>query len=201
MDNEQLFNKVYQDGAIFSPTREHRYLLWRQWTSDHIDKPTRGTVTFIGLNPSTADEVVNDPTVTRCVNYAKAWGYDGMFMTNIFAFRATDPTVMKAYDNPIGELNDEALIWAVSRSWMTVCAWGNHGQHLERSSNVKKLLHPYTGLWYLKMNKSKEPSHPLYLKGNLEPTHWWTQSHNDPLLVTPLRKQPLTCPYQAIDDE
>lgn len=75
--------------TIFSPCREYRYTLYREWM------PGDKVVQFIGLNPSTADEVKNDPTVTRCINYAKAWGYTGMYMTNIFAFRETDPNEYK----------------------------------------------------------------------------------------------------------
>lgn len=89
--------------TIFSPCREYRYTLYREWA------PGDKVVMFIGLNPSTADEVNNDPTVRRCINYAKQWGYTGMYMTNIFAYRATDPNVMKAHPEPVGAENDHYL--------------------------------------------------------------------------------------------
>ncbi|MBK8271403.1 MAG: DUF1643 domain-containing protein [Planctomycetes bacterium] len=65
---------------------------------------------FIGLNPSTADETQDDPTVRRCIRYAQSWGYGALCMTNIFAYRSTDPLVMKRFDDPIGPKNDTALI-------------------------------------------------------------------------------------------
>ena len=81
-------NETELQRTIFSQDREFRYTLWRQW--GRVVK----TVAFIGLNPSTADEQVDDPTVRRCIRFAKDWGYDAMWMMNIFAFRATDPKVM-----------------------------------------------------------------------------------------------------------
>ena len=115
--------------TIFSPFREYRYTLYREWA------PGDKVVQFIGLNPSTADEVKNDPTVTRCINYAKAWGYTGMYMTNIFAFRATDPAVMKAHPEPVGEENDHYLSMIARESEIVVAAWGTHGAYLNRGKS------------------------------------------------------------------
>jgi hypothetical protein len=86
--------------AVFSEDRFYRYLLRRIWDSD---KPM---IAFIGLNPSTADEINNDPTITRCITRAHDSGYGGIYMLNLFAFRATDPKVMKAFPRPIGPEND-----------------------------------------------------------------------------------------------
>jgi hypothetical protein len=102
--------------CIFSDCRKYRYTLWREWgdiratllPDPHFDfYPGRPDqfVQFVALNPSTADEKQDDPTVRRCVNYAKAWGFGAMCMTNLFALRATDPKVMLAHDLPIGLLN------------------------------------------------------------------------------------------------
>ena len=96
-NQDNLFLKT---GAIFSGCRTYRYTLWRSWDRD------KGDVMFIGLNPSTADETLNDPTVRRCINYAKSWGYGGIYMANMFAFRATDPKEMKQAKDPIGYRND-----------------------------------------------------------------------------------------------
>ena len=82
--------------AEFSPCRTYRYALWRWWDR------SRPYAMFIGLNPSTADEVNNDPTVSRCIGYSRRWGYGGLCMTNIFAYRSTDPARMKAHSAPIG---------------------------------------------------------------------------------------------------
>ena len=147
-------------GTIFSPCRDYRYTLYREWA------PGDKIVQFIGLNPSTADEVKNDPTVTRCINYAKQWGYTGMYMTNIFAFRATDPAVMKAHPEPVGEENDHYLSMIARESEIVVAAWGTHGAYRNRGQQVKQLIQD---LYCLRITKDGHPSHPLYLPKNLVP--------------------------------
>lgn len=126
-------------------------------------------VMVVGLNPSTADEVKNDPTVTRCINYVKQWGYDGLIMTNIFAFRATDPTCMKEASEPVGSENDKNLIFAAKKARLVVCAWGNHGEFLDRGKQVAEMLMGIKGLHCLAINKTGHPKHPLYLSKNLVP--------------------------------
>lgn len=147
-------------GADFSPCRKWRYVLWRQWgAGDRF-------VSFIGLNPSTADETKNDPTVTRCINYAKRWGFDGMYMLNIFAYRATDPRDMKAVPDPVGPGNDAALLEYWARSEITVAAWGVHGAYRDRAASVRRRI---AGLHCLGITKDGNPKHPLYLKSELRP--------------------------------
>ena len=90
--------------AVFSPCRTYRYALSRVWAAD---KPY---ALFIGLNPSTADETLDDPTIRRCIDFAKRWGYGGLVMANLFAYRATNPSEMKAATDPVGVANDEWLI-------------------------------------------------------------------------------------------
>ena len=97
-------------------------------------------VAFIGLNPSTADETVNDPTVTRCMGYARRWGYSGMIMLNLFAYRATDPQEMKRQADPVGPANDFHLLLNCCRVQRVVCCWGNHGQYMGRAASVRQLL-------------------------------------------------------------
>lgn len=121
---------------------------------------------IVGLNPSTADEVKDDPTLTRCINFAKSWGYGGVCMTNLFAYRATDPKDMKAQNDPIGAENDIWLNKLANDAGIVVAAWGNDGSYLGRSNMVVEML---PNLHYLKMNKSGEPAHPLYLKADLIP--------------------------------
>lgn len=123
----------------------------------------------IGLNPSTADEVQDDPTVRRCIAYAKSWGYAGLCMTNLFAFRATDPQDMKAVRDPIGPDNDRHLLDCSRQAGIVVAAWGEHGVHLDRAAAVTQLL---GDLHYLRMNQSGQPGHPLYLPKALRPVRW-----------------------------
>jgi len=150
----------YKSDAILSKDRKYRYVLSRIW-DDSKDK-----IVFIGLNPSTADEKEDDPTIRKCISYAKKWGYGGLYMLNLFAYRATKPKEMKKANNPIGDENDKYLDEYVNKSDKVICAWGNNGSFQNRSY---KILNKYNNLYYLKLNKSKEPSHPLFLSRDLKP--------------------------------
>lgn len=121
---------------------------------------------MIGLNPSTADEVEDDPTLIRCINFAKSWGYGGVCMTNLFAYRATDPNDMKAAADPVGASNNRWLTRLAKEAGIVVAAWGNDGNYLNRASQIKNKI---PDLYCLKMNKSGEPAHPLYLRAELKP--------------------------------
>lgn len=154
-------------GAEFSPCRRYRYTLWRHWTG--ASEAGRGYAMFIGLNPSTADEVRDDPTVRRCVGFARAWGFDALCMTNLFAYRATDPKQMLAEDDPVGRDNDQHLAVVAARARIVVAAWGAHGTHRDRHLRVKAML---PDLHYLKLTKAGQPGHPLYLRGDLRPLPW-----------------------------
>ncbi|MEJ2043677.1 MAG: DUF1643 domain-containing protein [Reinekea sp.] len=147
--------------AEFSEDRKYRYSLSRIWDRE------KGFVTFIGLNPSTADETEDDPTIRRCINYAKSWGYGGIHMVNLFAFRATDPKIMKKETNPVGPLNDLWITKQFLESKITIAAWGNHGKHMRRDIHVKKILDG--SLFCLEKSKYGNPKHPLYLKKDLTP--------------------------------
>jgi len=152
--------------ATFSSCRRYRYTLTRTW--DHDIKP----VNFLMLNPSTADEEVNDPTVERCERRARSWGYGGLIVTNIFAWRDTDPELMKAQDDPIGPDNDVAILESARRAGLVVCAWGNHGEHMGRGAAVREMLRGLP-LHYLKISKSTgQPWHPLYIGYSVKPTTW-----------------------------
>jgi hypothetical protein len=151
-------------GAVFSPCRRWRYLLWRRWDAG---KPAAN---FLMLNPSTADEVKLDPTCARARDYAERWGYGALIVTNVFGWRATDPDDMKAAEDPVGPGNDAAILRAARESAIVVCAWGNHGAHMERSSRVVEMLREKKiELHALRVNAGGEPAHPLYLPGALEP--------------------------------
>jgi hypothetical protein len=156
-----------ESGATFSPCRRWRTLLWRRWDAS---KPVAN---FLMLNPSTADELKLDPTCARARDYAERWGYGALMVTNIFAFRNTDPDQMKAAKDPVGPSNDAAIVRAAKESAIVVCAWGNHGAYLDRSSQVRKLLKGKNiRLHALRLNASGEPAHPLYLPGKLRPLSW-----------------------------
>ncbi len=154
-------------GAAFSACRRWRYLLWRRWDAG---KPIAN---FLMLNPSTADEVKLDPSCTRARLYAERWGYGALIVTNLFGWRATDPDDMKAARDPVGRGNDRAILAAAREATIVVCAWGNHGAHLGRSSEIlSKLRGARVQLHALRLNGSGEPAHPLYLPASLGPVRW-----------------------------
>ncbi len=146
--------------AIFSDDRQYRYVLWRIWDR------TKPMVNFIGLNPSTADETKDDPTMRRCSGFAKSWGYGGFYMTNIFGYKATKPEDLKKATDPIGKDNDKWLLEIESRVEQVIFAWGVHGTFLKRDEQVKKLI---TKGHFIELSKDGHPKHPLYLKGDLTP--------------------------------
>lgn len=121
---------------------------------------------FVGLNPSTADETQDDPTIRRCIAFAKSWGYAGLCMTNLFAFRATDPKDMMVAADPVGPENDGYLLALAGDTGVIVAAWGANGTHLGRDADVCKLL---PVLHCLALTKDGHPGHPLYLRKTLTP--------------------------------
>ena len=149
-------------GAYISACKRYRYSLWRQWAEG-------SSVMFVGLNPSTADATIDDPTIRRCIGFARAWGYGGLIMTNLFAWRDTSPRNMMAAYDPIGLDNDRVLQESQCKAALTVAAWGAHGAYLGRGSFVRQLL---PRMHYLRLTKNGHPGHPLYLPGNLRPEVW-----------------------------
>jgi hypothetical protein len=149
--------------ADFSPCRRYRYALWRTWGG------ITGYAMFVGLNPSTADETEDDPTIRRCIAFAKEWGYGGLCMTNLFAYRATQPTDMMNADDPVGPDNDDWLRDAGGGASVVVAAWGVNGTFSGRNTAVRKTL---PRLHYLRLTKAGHPGHPLYLPKTLRPVPW-----------------------------
>lgn len=151
--------------AVFSLDRTYRYQLWREWDS------TLPTVMFIGLNPSTADETKDDPTIRRCIGFAKSWGHGSLCMTNLFAFRATDPADMMCATEPIGSQNNRHLMELAETIGLIIAAWGTHGVFQNRASEVLRMWSPGR-LHHLGLTKDGHPKHPLYLKADLKPILW-----------------------------
>lgn len=160
--NNALFTLAHLDsGATFSPCRTYRYQLWRVWDAD------LSYLNVIGLNPSTADETKDDPTIRRCIDFAKRWGHGGLYMTNLFAFRATQPKDMKRALDPIGPDNNHWLRETAGQAGLVVAAWGVNGKFLERDKAVASLL---PNLYCFRLTDSTGmPEHPLYLPKDLTP--------------------------------
>ena len=154
--------------AVYSPCERYRYLLTRVWN------PDGPKALFVMLNPSTATEFQNDPTVERCERRARTLGFGAFRVTNIFAFRATDPRIMRAQADPVGPAND-AAIRESAMDWADriICAWGTHGAHLDRGARVESILRS-TGrpLFTLGLSKEGHPKHPLYIGYDRQPELW-----------------------------
>lgn len=142
--------------AVISECGKYRYLLLRHWGDCMLP-----VLTWIMLNPSTADATIDDPTIRRCISFSKAWGYGGLHVVNLFALRATDPRELLQTIDPVGPENDKYVLMAC-RDTNIVAAWGNHGMLLYRDIAVKHLLKGRS-LLSLGETKNRNPKHPLYL--------------------------------------
>lgn len=153
--------------AVYSDCELYRYALTRIWDD------TGGKALFIMLNPSTANEIANDPTVERCERRARALGFGAFRVANIFAWRDTDPFAMRKAADPVGPDNDQALRDGVHWADQIICAWGTHGAHDNRGPAVAKMLQT-TGrpLHTLGLTKDGHPKHPLYIPYSEQPREW-----------------------------
>jgi len=121
------------------------------------------------LNPSTADDLTDDPTIRRCIGFARSWGFGALAVGNLFAYRTTSTGELCASPDPVGCENDCWLTRLHEKSSLTIAAWGNHGRLLGRSSAVTSIL---TGLHILGLTVLGEPRHPLYVRSVVLPRHW-----------------------------
>ena len=150
-------------GAIFDANGKYRYSLWRSWSAYHP------RIVFVLLNPSTADEQKNDPTIRRCMGFARAWKFGSMEVVNLFAYRATDYRELFKASDPVGAENNRFLMQAVERCSTVVLGWGTRGTLLGRDRQVMSLLAGRNDLYCLGITKDGQPRHPLYVKGNSLP--------------------------------
>ena len=153
--------------AEISPCGRYRYLLTRSWDE------SSGQCVFIMLNPSTADGWQDDPTIRRCIGFARAWGYGTLQVVNLFAWRATDPREIgncyEAGGDPVGPESDKYISLTVARAEFTVCAWGAQG--IERGQEVRRILSA-AKLHHLGLTQRGMPKHPLYLRKDTKPIEW-----------------------------
>ena len=144
--------------AVVSKCSKYRYSLSREWNKD------KEKVLFIMLNPSKADDKIDDPTVKRCICFAKNWGFGGLMIGNLFAYRTTYPKELFKTKNPVGKDNLKFLERMIKSSNLTICAWGN------KQGLPPKYLRELTDLYYLKiLSDGKTPGHPLRLKKDIKP--------------------------------
>jgi len=140
--------------AVLSGCGRYRYGLWRRWSSG------RGELLVVGLNPSRADARIDDPTLRRCIGFAQRWGFSGLRLANLFAWRSRDPAQLRRVRDPIGPENDRWLQTLAEGVDQIVAAWGNAGQAFARAEQVRRQLSP----WHcLGLSRQGAPLHPLYL--------------------------------------
>lgn len=154
--------------AVYSECEKYRYSLTRIWDANGPK------ALFVMLNPSKATEVQNDPTVERCERRARALGFGAFQVTNIFAWRDTDPRNMRAATDPVGPDNDAALLAGVDWADQVITGWGTHGAHRGRGPQVEALLRA-TGqpMSHLGLTKDGHPKHPLYIAYAQHPVAWF----------------------------
>lgn len=161
-----MVDKLWKSEAVFSEDRAYRYRLSRVWNE------SLNYALFIMLNPSTADEVQNDPTIERCQTRAIKMGYGGLVVANIFALRGTDPNVLYGHPDPNGPENDLHILDLAKdkKAGIVICGWGEHGRLNGRGDAVMNMLRIHgVDPYVFKLNLNGSPAHPLYLSYNLMP--------------------------------
>ena len=156
-------------GATFGGQKdEYRYVLKRTTSGD-----SGKIVLFVMLNPSTADERENDPTIWRLLEFARNWNYSGLVVVNLFALRSSNPRALRKHADPIGPENDRHLEYWIEKADLVVCAWGNHGILRGRGWKFKKLLDDKKiEARIFDYNANGHPRHPLYVKKNKSLSVW-----------------------------
>lgn len=154
-------------GAYLSGCRRYRYLLWRIWN------PQLRFAVFVGLNPSTADAEVDDPTLKRCMAFAREWRLGGVVMANVFALRSADPSALLSRKDPSGPYNHIWLSYALNLGHEHIACWGNLGIR-QASIMLSGALQPFSCLG---VTNKGAPRHPLYVPSRQE-RHPFTVSCN-----------------------
>lgn len=188
------------NGATLSPCGTYRYRLWREWrgtpnarwrmwTNEDGSPALDGAghqlgepeiCVFIMLNPSTADAEVDDPTIRRCVGFARSWGYEHLEVANLFAYRTPSPKALMGLtydDDPVGPLNSIIVRDLISDPLVTriICAWGAHGDHLLQHDTVLGWIEQWAMVLpeCLGFTKLGYPRHPLYVPSDQQPERLW----------------------------
>jgi len=157
--------------ALFSSCKQYRYALKR--ATDALFSGGRQAL-FVMLNPSTADETMDDPTIRRCIRFAYDWGCSVLRVGNLYAFRATNPEELWKIQDPVGPENDLFLYRMMSQTKDVLCAWGNNAQPERVEAFIKLAKEAGATLWCLGTTKEGQPRHPLYVKANQKPILWRT---------------------------
>lgn len=158
--------------AEISECGRYRWWLRRSWKMWDQGMPVvgKGVCCFVMLNPSTADAMQDDPTIRRCIGFARSWGYDTLSVRNLFAYRATDPKELLSAHDPVGTRNDGELM-AGATAHRLVAAWGA-GVPFGRDKQVLAMFAKHWSavpIYCLGKTKHGHPRHPLYVKADTQP--------------------------------
>ncbi len=157
-----LYEPEMERTAVIDLSGKYRYVLTRRWGE-------AGSVTWIMLNPSTADADVDDPTIRRCIGFSKRWGFGGMSVVNLFAYRATNPAQLREVNDPVGPEHQRYFRQALDGAGRIVAAWGSHAS--VRISHIAEFLEANT-VGCLGTNADGQPKHPLYVPAETAWQQW-----------------------------
>lgn len=162
--------KIITRRARLSPDGMYRYELVRMWGTG------RRHILWLMLNPSIADDTIDDPTIRRCIGFTSDWGYDAFTVVNLYAFRSTSPLRLRHAADPVGPENWRSIRMAAAHAQLIICAWGHAGPQPDRPAAVVNDLvaHGFKDrLRRLGTRKNGQPRHPLMLKAALRPMPFW----------------------------
>lgn len=154
---------VAESDAVLSEDGAYRYQLWRRWDS------ALPTVNFVGLNPSKADAEQDDPTIRRMRGFAVAWGFGALVVTNLFAYRSTDPRLLRWVDDPHGPDNRHNQIEAVKAAGLVIACWGGHAMAQAENAEAVSVLRCWRDVHVIGTTRAHYPAHPLYLRADSRP--------------------------------
>jgi hypothetical protein len=157
-----LYEPEMQRTAVIDLSGRYRYVLTREWG-------VRGVVTWIMLNPSTADADNDDPTIRRCIGFSKRWGFGGLRAVNLFAYRATNPSELRSVNDPVGPEHQRYFRQALDGAGRIVAAWGSHA--VVRLTHIAELLQACP-VMCLGTNADGQPKHPLYVRTDAKVQEW-----------------------------
>lgn len=156
--------------ATFSADKRHRYELRRL-----VDATGHGEIAWVMLNPSIADEVANDPTIRRCIDFSRRWGFAWLRVVNLCAIRSTDPKAVRGWNEPPVShpyfTNLNYICAAACQSDVTMLAWGTHGEPIGGDNVREDICCESDEVWVLGWTANGQPRHPLYVKADTRPAH------------------------------
>lgn len=159
---DSLCSNTSSGGADISPCGKYRYSLYRTWNE------TRPKIGWVMLNPSTADAKQDDPTIRKIIKFSSGWGYGGLTVVNLYAYRSAYPNILDEVTDPVGPENDKAIIHSLENHHRIMAAWGKH-TGLRAITVCEYLVRTFARVYCLRKNNDGTPKHPLYIPRDTKP--------------------------------